>query len=106
VSRWVRKGAIPKMSAPRRRKRKAYIARTEFTPHTIAYQSFTELYYRQLQADNPTPDALLPLLVFMAFSVEAYVNYIGSVSIPYWDDLERLPGTICWKKYSHIIVNQ
>jgi hypothetical protein len=48
------------------------------------------------------PDSALrvmPVVVFMAFAVEAYLNNTGAKLISYWDDLERLP----WRKKVNIL---
>lgn len=42
---------------------------------------------------------VVPAVVFMAFSVEAYLNNIGAKRISYWDELERLP----WRKKINIL---
>lgn len=34
---------------------------------------------------------LTPLVVFMAFSIESYLNSLGSRKLSIWDELERLP---------------
>lgn len=31
-----------------------------------------------------------PLVVFMTFSVDAYLNNIGSRVVDYWDNIERI----------------
>ena len=43
--------------------------------------------------------AVLPTVIFMAFSIESYVNSIGSRKVEFWDDIERLP----WKKKLSIL---
>ncbi|MCP4934160.1 MAG: hypothetical protein GY927_08135 [bacterium] len=52
------------------------------------------LIYAQLERETLPKDMLLPLVVFLAFSIEAYLNSIGSKQLSIWDELERLP----WKK--------
>jgi hypothetical protein len=42
---------------------------------------------------------LSPVVVFTAFSIEAYLNSIGSRHIAFWDSLERLP----WKEKVSIL---
>lgn len=36
---------------------------------------------------------LEPIVVFIAFSIESYLNSLGARAIPFWEEMERLP----WK---------
>jgi len=45
----------------------------------------------QLKEGNDSAMRVVPVVVFMAFSIEAYLNSLGSRRISYWDELERLP---------------
>lgn len=47
--------------------------------------------YGQFEKRQFSKPELLPFVVFMAFSVEAYLNSVGARNIKFWDDLERLP---------------
>jgi hypothetical protein len=42
---------------------------------------------------EPKPAQVVPVVVFMAFSVEAYINNLGFRHIPNWSEKERKP----WK---------
>ena len=50
--------------------------------------------YAQLENDPPKRMELTPIVVFIAFSIESYLNSIGARKLEIWDELERLP----WKK--------
>ena len=45
--------------------------------------------FKKKESDDPFD--YLPLLVFTAFSIESYINSIGSRKIKFWTQLERLP---------------
>ena len=45
----------------------------------------------QLKTGSDSATRIVPIVVFMAFSIEAYLNTLGSRKISYWDELERLP---------------
>lgn len=40
-----------------------------------------------------------PVVVFLAFAVESYLNSIGARVIPFWDEMERLP----WKSKVNVL---
>jgi hypothetical protein len=48
---------------------------------------------RSLESQRDAPDYVVPPAVFMAFTLEGYLNTLGSRVIPGWEELERLP----WK---------
>lgn len=50
--------------------------------------------YAQLESGTPKRMELTPLVVFLAFSIESYLNSIGARKLEIWDELERLN----WKK--------
>ena len=50
--------------------------------------------YAQLERDSAARIELTPIVVFLAFSIESYLNSIGARKLEIWDELERLP----WKK--------
>ncbi|WP_139137831.1 hypothetical protein [Pseudomonas sp. GTC 16481] len=52
------------------------------------------LMLAQIEKEPDSPIRVVPVVVFMAFAVEAYLNNLGAKRISYWDELERLP----WKK--------
>ena len=47
--------------------------------------------YAQLEADASSRMQLTPIVVFLAFSIESYLNSIGARKLSIWDELERLP---------------
>jgi hypothetical protein len=50
--------------------------------------------YAQLESGTPKRMELTPIVVFLAFSIESYLNSIGARKLEIWDELERLN----WKK--------
>lgn len=50
--------------------------------------------YAQLEGGAPPGIELTPIVVFLAFSIESYLNSIGARKLEICDELERLP----WKK--------
>lgn len=55
--------------------------------------------YRQLERNPEQKVELTPIVVFLAFSIESYLNSIGARKIIVWDELERLP----WKQKVSIL---
>lgn len=55
--------------------------------------------YAHLENKPDFKDELTPIVVFMAFSIEAYLNSIGARKIVIWDELESLP----WKRKVNIL---
>ena len=49
--------------------------------------------YAQLEGGVSSRVELTPIVVFLAFSIESYLNSIGARKLTIWDELERLP----WK---------
>jgi hypothetical protein len=47
--------------------------------------------YAQLEGSPSARVELTPIVVFLAFSIESYVNSIGARTLAIWDELERLP---------------
>jgi hypothetical protein len=64
---------------------------TDFTAQGINVRALMSLY-AELERD-PEKTSLTPFVVFLAFSVESYLNSLGARQLPIWDELERLP----WK---------
>jgi hypothetical protein len=60
-----------------------------FSAQGIAFRALQQMYYR-LRKGDLEPYEYLPIVVFAAFSIEAYVNSIGSRKITFWDQIERL----------------
>jgi hypothetical protein len=50
--------------------------------------------YGQLERGAPDRMELTPIVVFLAFSIESYLDSLGARKLEIWDELERLP----WKK--------
>ena len=65
----------------------------DFTAQGKTVQALMMLY-AQFEKRPFAKIELLPFVVFMAFSIEAYLNSIGAMNIDFWDELERLP----WKQ--------
>lgn len=62
----------------------------EFTAQSTALQAFYAMIGR-LKKGELTEWEYPIVVVFMAFSLEAYLNTLGARKIPFWDDIERLP---------------
>lgn len=69
-----------------------------FTAQSLNVQALMSMY-RDLEDADDDKDRIMPIVVFMAFSIEAYLNSLGARCIPYWDELERLP----WRKKISIL---
>jgi hypothetical protein len=72
---------------------KTYQPYNNFTAHNANIQTLLEML-RSLDELPDKPVRVIPIVVFMAFSIEAYLNSLGARCIPYWEELERLP----WRK--------
>jgi hypothetical protein len=70
----------------------------EFTAQGINVATLMSLY-QGLDDKSSRPDLLTPIVVFLAFSIESYVNSLGAQHLGIWDELERLP----WKKKISIL---
>ena len=70
----------------------------DFTAQGINVKALMSLY-AELEKNNSDRPTLTPIVVFMAFSIESYLNSLGSRALDIWDDLERLP----WKKKIEIL---
>jgi hypothetical protein len=44
-----------------------------------------------IDSDDTNSIELTPVVVFLAFSIEAYLNALGDRHLPFWSELERLP---------------
>lgn len=49
------------------------------------------LLYAGLDRDDPEKANLTPIVVFLAFSIESYLNSLGARELEIWDEIERLP---------------
>lgn len=67
-----------------------YTVYREFTAHGPAVQALG-LIYKRLEGGSLQMEEIMPLIVFTAFSIEAYVNHLG-YALPGWR--ERSP----WKQ--------
>ncbi|WP_313317740.1 hypothetical protein [Stenotrophomonas sp.] len=67
-----------------------YTVYREFTAHGPAVQALG-LIYKRLEGGSLQSEEVMPLIVFTAFSIEAYVNHLG-YALPGWK--ERNP----WKQ--------
>ncbi len=70
----------------------------EFTAQGKAYEALM-LMISQLEKRVHSPAELLPVVVFMAFTVEAYLNSLGARNIEFWDQIERIP----WRKKVEVL---
>lgn len=70
----------------------------KFTAQSKNVRALYAMYGRVSTGHN-TYAEFLPIVVFLAFTIEAYINSIGSRKIKYWDDLERLS----WQKKVEIL---
>lgn len=70
----------------------------DFTAQSQAVKALMSMY-AQIERNPIEPLNLLPMVVFMAFSIEAYLNSLGSRKLTIWDELERLP----WEKKMQIL---
>ena len=61
-----------------------------FSAQALAFRALMNMYDAFKSKETDDPFDYLPLLVFSAFSAEAYVNSVGSRQIKFWDQLERL----------------
>jgi len=70
----------------------------EFTAQGKAFEALM-LMISQLEKRKHAPAELLPVVVFMAFTVEAYLNSLGARKIEFWDQIERIP----WRKKVEVL---
>ncbi len=76
-----------------------YTVYREFTAHGPAVQALG-LIYKRLEAGTLLEEEVMPLIVFTAFSIEAYVNHLG-FPLPGWKErsswkhkIERLHASV------------
>ncbi|AYO02158.1 hypothetical protein D8767_25675 [Pseudomonas sp. LTGT-11-2Z] len=60
------------------------------TAQSVNVQVLT-IMLANLEKEPDSAIRVVPIVVFMAFTIEAYLNTLGSTAITYWSDLERLP---------------
>jgi hypothetical protein len=75
-----------------------YQPHIEFSAQGISFRALQHLYGR-LKDGELEEYEYLTIVVFAAFSIEAYINSIGSRKIVFWDQIERLP----WEKKIEIL---
>lgn len=70
------------------------------TAQGIAFRALVNMYHEiEKSQEELEPYELLPALVFAAFTIEAYINSVGSRKVEFWNQLERLP----WKNKVEIL---
>jgi len=70
------------------------------TAQGVAFRSLVNMYHEiERSQEEFEPYELLPVLVFAAFTIEAYVNSVGSRKVNFWSQVERLP----WKSKVEIL---
>lgn len=77
---------------------KTYQPFTDFTAQSRTVSALMSIY-AQIEADPAARIELTPIVVFLAFAIESYLNSIGARQLEIWDELERLP----WKKKVKIL---
>jgi hypothetical protein len=75
-----------------------YQAYTDFTAQSRTVSALMYLY-ANLEQENGKRVELTPIVVFIAFSIESYLNSLGARHVVIWDELERLP----WKSKVEIL---
>ena len=66
---------------------------SDFTAQSKTHGTLMSMY-AQLERDPNSRIELTPIVVFLAFSIESYLNSLGARKLEFWDELERLP----WKR--------
>ena len=70
-----------------------YQAYANFSAQSRSVRALMSMY-AQMDRDSEDRTELTPIVVFLAFSIESYLNSIGGRKLAIWDELERLP----WKQ--------
>ena len=72
-----------------------------YCKYTAQSQSISALYslYAHIEQESESRIEMTPFVVFMAFSIEAYLNSIGFRKIKFWKDSEKIP----WKTKVEIL---
>jgi hypothetical protein len=76
----------------------SYQAYVDFTAQGKSVSALLKMY-ALLDKENPERVPLAPIVVFLAFSIESYLNSLGARAIPFWDEIERLP----WKGKMNVL---
>lgn len=69
---------------------KKYQTYKDFTAQSFNVQALMKLY-AGLEREPESESNLVPIVVFLAFSVESYLNSLGAAHLEIWDELEKLP---------------
>lgn len=67
-----------------------YRAYSDFTAQGRNVGALMNLY-ANLEADPGKRAELTPIIVFLGFSIESYLNSLGARQLEIWDEIERLP---------------
>lgn len=70
-----------------------YTPFSDFTAQSKTVAALMSMY-AELEHDQAHRAELTPIVVFLAFAIESYLNTIGERQFDIWDELERLP----WRK--------
>lgn len=76
-----------------------YYQYTEFTAQSRLVSALMGMYAILEKTPEDTRIDITPFTVFMAFSIESYLNSIGNRKVDYWNQIER----ISWKKKIEIL---
>ena len=77
---------------------KTYQPFTDFTAQSKTVSALMFMY-ALVERDSAARIEPTPIVVFLAFAIESYLNSIGARQLEIWDELERLP----WKKKVKIL---
>ena len=77
---------------------KKYQPYCNFPAHAKNIEALSRMLWL-MDSDISNHFSLTPIVVFEAFTIESYLNTLGSEHIEIWDELERLP----WKKKISIL---
>lgn len=72
---------------------------TEFTAQGKVWKALLAMYERLEKHPPKRRREMLPIAVFSAFTIEAYLNSVGSRVVPFWNEIERVP----WKNKVKIL---
>ncbi|HEU4951096.1 MAG TPA: hypothetical protein VFT46_04050 [Holophagaceae bacterium] len=75
-----------------------YQAFSDFTAQSRSVGALMSMY-GLLERDDQVRLPLAPVVVFIAFSIESYLNSLGARAIPFWDEIERLS----WKSKVNVL---
>jgi hypothetical protein len=71
-----------------------------FSAQALVFRGLMRMFDRVRETEGEMdPYDVLPVVVFMAFTIEAYLNSIGARKIPLWPHLERQP----WRRKIQIL---